>query len=355
MDTGIPSFARHTQRLRADVAGIATAAELLRAGRLVAFPTETVYGLGAHALDPAAVADVFVAKGRPAEDPLIVHISSMERLSLVARDVPIMATRLIDRFWPGPLTLVLHKMSAVPNSVTAGRPTVAVRVPAHPLALALLEAADQPIAAPSANSFSRPSPTRAEHVLEDLDGRIDAILDGGPTRLGLESTIVDMTGPRPRLLRPGGIPREEVEATLGEALVYEEYMEVTSTRLPEPMMAPGMLAKHYSPRTPLIMIAGVNARERLRGAVGEAVAAGKRVGVLALREDRGQFPVGATVREVGTWNEAEAIARRLFDELRHLDRLNMDVLFVRELTDPRSGLGWAVADRLKRAASETRS
>src|SRR5215207_10008105 len=185
--------------LRDDASGVGRAAEILRGGGLVAFPTETVYGLGAHALDASAVRGIFAAKGRPADDPLIVHVASAADVSRVA-DLTPDAERLAQRFWPGPLTLVLPKRPVVPAEVTAGLTTVAVRVPAHATARALLDAARLPIAAPSANLFSRPSPTRVEHVLEDLDGRIDAVLDGGPTPLGLESTILDLTASPPRLL-----------------------------------------------------------------------------------------------------------------------------------------------------------
>src|SRR5919199_3114015 len=208
---------RHTRVLAADAAGMAMAAAIVRSGGLVAFPTETVYGLGANGLGTAVVRGIFEAKGRPADDPLIVHLGTAAELGRVA--VPNEASALLGaRFWPGPLTLVLRKQPSVPLDVTAGLDTVAVRVPSHPVARALLDATRLPLAAPSANLFGRPSPTRAEHVLADLDGRIDAVLDGGPTEVGVESTIVDVSSTPPRLLRPGGLAAETIERVLGVAL-----------------------------------------------------------------------------------------------------------------------------------------
>jgi L-threonylcarbamoyladenylate synthase len=210
---GVVTPVRPTLTLPVDEAGISEAAAILRRGGLVAFPTETVYGLGAHALDPVAVAGIFIAKGRPTDDPLIVHMLAVEQLEAIAQPSEL-AMRLAARFWPGPLTLVVPKLPHVPPEVTAGLETVAVRVPAHPIARALLETCELPLAAPSANLFGRPSPTRAQHVLDDLSGRIDAVLDGGQTDVGVESTIVDLSGTEPRLLRPGGLPVEDIEAAL---------------------------------------------------------------------------------------------------------------------------------------------
>jgi len=351
---------RQTRRLAADDAGVAEAAALLRAGGLVAFPTETVYGLGAHALDPRAVRGIFEAKRRPADDPLIVHLARTDQLEQVAVGNAV-AARLARRFWPGPLTLVLAKQPGVPPEVTAGLHTVAVRVPAHPVAQALLLAAGMPLAAPSANLFGRPSPTRARHVLEDLDGRIDAVLDGGPTTLGVESTIVDVSSLPPRLLRPGGLTAEEIEAVL--ALLGERLLVGPTSPSRGPQSAPGQLPVHYSPRTPLTLITGppAAAQARLRSEVAAAAAAGKRVGVLALEDDivSGQWSVvsgqevgGVPVRVeiVGTWSEPAVSAARLFDALRALDAANLEVLFARQLADPAVGLGQTLADRLRRAA-----
>jgi L-threonylcarbamoyladenylate synthase len=352
---------RRTRMLAADAAGIAEAAAILRAGGLVAFPTETVYGLGADALDARAVRGIFEAKGRPADDPLIVHLGAPDHLERVALGNDVSA-RLGQRFWPGPLTLVLPKRPSVPPEVTAGLQTVAVRVPAHVVAHALLLAAGMPLAAPSANLFGRPSPTRAAHVLEDLDGRIDAVLDGGQTTVGIESTIVDVSCAPPRLLRPGGLAAEEIEAVLGERLAR---LSPATSRL-GPQSAPGLMSVHYSPRTPLTLIVGSTtaARARLRAEVEAAVAAGKRVGVVALAEDvaRGQRPETGgdssvaggqsvvRVEVVGAWSDPTASAARLFEAIRALDAANLDVLFARELADPSVGLGQALIDRLRRAA-----
>jgi L-threonylcarbamoyladenylate synthase len=335
---------RQTRVLTADAPGVAAAAAILRAGGLVAFPTETVYGLGAHALDADAVRGIFQAKARPADDPLIVHLASGGALDTVAEPTP-EAWRLAERFWPGPLTLVLPKRVEVPLEVTAGLPTVGVRVPAHPLAQQLIRATNLPVAAPSANLFGRPSPTRAAHVLEDLDGRIDAVLDGGPTQVGLESTIVDLSTVPPRLLRPGGIAAEDVEALLGLPLSTP-----ATTSGPQP--APGLLAIHYAPRTPLTLIRGDGsaARDRLIEEVAMALAKGLRVGVLTLAEDVASIPHGAHVEVTGEWDNPARSAARLFEAIRSLDSDGLDVLFARELANPNEGLGRALADRLCRAS-----
>jgi L-threonylcarbamoyladenylate synthase len=328
--------------LAADAAGIERAAELLRAGGLVAFPTETVYGLGADALDPRAVDGIFEAKGRPSDDPLIVHVLDVERFESIC--VPNDWARVLAAaFLPGPLTLVLPRLAAVPDVVTSGLDTVAVRVPAHPVARALLQAAGVPIAAPSANLFGRPSATRAEHVLDDLGGRIDAVLDGGASPVGVESTIVDLSDAAPRLLRPGGLPAEAIEAALGLPLV-----PVVASERPR---APGMLPSHYAPRTPLVLVSGppASARPRLVAELRGAVAIGKRVGALVLDDDVALLPPGVTFEPVGS--PPESIAARLYDALRTLDRRGLDVLYARDLADPGSGLGRALADRLRRAAS----
>jgi L-threonylcarbamoyladenylate synthase len=341
---------RTTQRLGADAAAIAQAAAILRRGGLVAFPTETVYGLGANALDAAAVRGIFTAKGRPADDPVIVHLGQPDWLERVA--VPTAtASILAERFWPGPLTLVLRRQPAVPDEVTAGLETVAVRVPSHPLAHALLEATGLPLGAPSANLFGRPSPTRAQHVLDDLDGRIDAVVDGGPATLGVESTIVDLASARPRLLRPGGVPAEAIEALLGTRL---DGPPAPAQSTPGPQRAPGLLPVHYAPRTPLVLITGppAAARLRLRAELEQARALGQRPGVLLLDDDAdllAERPETAVAR-VGRWSEPATSASMLFEALRALDRAGLDVLLSRDLADPQVGLGRALADRLRRAA-----
>jgi L-threonylcarbamoyladenylate synthase len=336
-----------TRVLLADNKAIAEAARLVRAGRLVAFPTETVYGLGANALDAAAVQGIFEAKRRPADDPLIVHVTDARALERVARPNEA-ARRLAERFWPGALTLVLPRQPIVPPAVTAGLETVGVRVPSHPVALDLLRAADLPIAAPSANLFGRPSPTRAEHVLEDLGGRVDLVLDGGTTMVGVESTIVDLASGAPRLLRPGGVPAEAIEAALGVAL------QSPPARATGPQVSPGLLNTHYAPRTPLVLVLGEpeRARQRLRQELEHAAQAGLRVGVLLLAEDQDLVPASVSRELLGSSERPESLASRLFDALRALDRSGLERIYARTLADPSTGLGRALADRLRRAAAQ---
>jgi L-threonylcarbamoyladenylate synthase len=316
-----------------DAAAIARAAACLRAGGLVAFPTETVYGLGAHALNAAAVARIFEAKGRPAYDPLIVHVAHFAQVASLVSRVPANAEALAARFWPGPLTLVMPRSDAVPRPVTAGLSSVAVRVPSHPVARALLAAADVPIAAPSANLFSRPSPTRATHVRDDLDGRIDMIVDAGPTLVGVESTVLDLCSDVPTVLRPGAVALEELRAMLGrvDLLVRAQPSEDAAA-----MPSPGLLSKHYSPRAPLTLYEGhpdaVTAR--IRADERAATAAGHRVGVLDFSSN----------------GDLSAVAARLFDSLRELDAAGVDLILASGVgaTD---GLGLAIQDRLRRAAA----
>ncbi len=323
---------------------IAEAAAVIRAGGLVAFPTETVYGLGADGLNPAAVARIFEAKERPPTDPLILHIADPEAFSRLVLEVPPAAMELARRFWPGPLTLVLPKHPVVPDIVTAGLPTVAVRMPAHSVALALIHAAATPIAAPSANRFARTSPTTARHVQDDLGDRIDLILDAGPTPIGVESTVLDLTRPVPTILRPGGLPREALEAVLGPVAIQ--------TRMDEgPQPSPGLLPKHYAPRTPMILLLGPppQMRAALRELVTRYTAQGHRIGLLIAEEDRADtadLPVEIAV--LGPEGDPEAIARRLYEGLRELDARGLSLIIARDFGT--QGLGLAIRDRLTRAA-----
>ena len=338
-----------TQILRVDPQNpepeaIAQAAELVRRGGLVAFPTETVYGLGANALDEKAVAGIFAAKRRPADDPIIVHLASAEELNRVVASVPPAAKELARRFWPGPLTLVLPKKPVVPDLVTAGLPTVAARVPDHPVALALIREAGVPIAAPSANLFGRPSPTTAEHVLEDLAGRVEIILDAGPTPIGVESTVLDLTRPVPTILRPGGLPREALEEALGEVRVEDK-----PVRGPAP--SPGMLDRHYAPRAPLTLVMGDD--HALRGFLArvarEAAAQGRRVGLIVAEEDIPALKdAPAVLQALGSLEDPAGVARRLFSALRVLDALGVQEIYARDFGE--SGLALAVRNRLMRAA-----
>ncbi len=329
-----------------DRQAIERAAAVIRRGGLVAFPTETVYGLGADALNPEAVARIFEAKGRPAHDPIIVHVADADGLAGVAREVPAVAGRLAEMFWPGPLTLVVPKAQAVPAVVTAGGETVAVRCPAHNVALALIRAAGTPIAAPSANRFGHTSPTAAQHVLEDLDGRFELLLDGGPTPVGVESTVLDLTGRVPTILRPGGVTREALEAVLGRVAVLERLPEgETSPR------SPGLLDRHYAPRATLWLFTGP--RERVVAAIRRearrARGGGRRVAALVADEDVEEVAgEGILVSSVGPGHDVAGVARRLFAVLRSLDAQHPDLILARDF--PREGLGLAVHDRLVRAA-----
>lgn len=326
-------------------AGVAAAAALLRAGRLVAFPTETVYGLGGDALNSAAVAAIFAAKGRPAADPLIVHLAATNDVALVAADFPQAAAVLADTFWPGPLTLILPRAARVPLAVTAGGETVAVRVPAHPVARALLVAAGTPIAAPSANRFGHTSPTTAAHVLADLDGRIDAVVDGGPTAIGVESTVLDLSTPVPTLLRPGGVGLEALRAVLGAVVVH-------GAAVGDVMRSPGLLDRHYAPDSVLWLVVGPAAAARvwLRERAAAEIASGRRVGLLVPDEDAALLrDLDADVEALGPAADAAEVARQLYAALRALDARGPDLILARDLGEV--GIARAIGDRLRRAAS----
>lgn len=339
---------------RPDPAVIAEAARLLRAGRLVAFPTETVYGLGAHALDADAVGRIFAAKQRPHTDPLIVHLASAADLRRVAAMIPADAARLAEAFWPGPLTIIVPKHRDVPDVVTATLPSVAVRVPSHPVAQALLAAVRVPVAAPSANRFSRPSPTSAAHVLTDLDGRIDAVLDGGATEIGVESTIVDCTVSPAVVRRAGGVPVESLLRVVADIAVADQVADVAA-----PQLAPGQLLRHYAPAARLTVYDGPFAATvaRLAREARQQAAGGARVGVLAPEEAltalAPELAASASagrvvVASLGPRDDGAAAARALFASLRDLDAAGVDVILA--LGPTRAGLGTAVWDRLRRAA-----
>jgi L-threonylcarbamoyladenylate synthase len=325
---------RRTERLAADPAGIARAAEILRRGGLVSFPTETVYGLGGDATNPQAVAGIYAAKERPSFNPLIAHVSSLDaaRIQGLFDET---ARRLAEAFWPGPLTLVVPTAPSctVSDLARAGLDSVALRVPAHPLAHALLEQAGRPIAAPSANRSGRVSPTDADHVLGDLDGRIDAVLDGGPAEVGVESTIVACLGGAPRLLRPGGVAREAIEALIGQRL--ETGIEDGSNAASGPV-APGMLASHYAPR----------ARVRLNAA---SVAPGEAALLFGSGAPSNIEAAQASLNLSDTGSLQEAAAH-LFSYLRRLDASGAATIAVGPI--PETGLGEAINDRLRRAAAE---
>ncbi|MGE5594943.1 MAG: L-threonylcarbamoyladenylate synthase [Hyphomicrobiales bacterium] len=337
-------------RAQPDAGVIARAAEVLRGGGLVAFPTETVYGLGANAFNDAAVRRIFAAKERAANDPLIVHLATGGDLGRVARHVPPIAATLAARFWPGGLTLVLPKQPTVPGSATAGLDTVAVRVPAHPVAHALIAAAGVPVAAPSANRFTRTSATTAAHVLADLGGRIELVLDGGPADVGLESTVVAVREDGLTVLRPGAVPVEALEAALRE---QHPGAAVQLARRGDPVVAPGMLDKHYAPRARLVYVRGPReAAVALLAARLRQAADGGRVGVLLFDADRPALDIPAEAVTFALGDEAalDEVAHRLSAGLRALDEAGAEVIFARQPAG--GGLAAAIDDRLRRAATE---
>ncbi len=326
----------HTELCQADDASIRRAAALLRAGELVAFPTETVYGLGADALNAEASARIFAAKGRPADNPLIAHIAGESGLAgLIAGEPCACARALMRAFWPGPMTLIFPKSPRVPREVTAGLDTVAVRMPSHPVARALISAAQTPIAAPSANRSGRPSPTTAAHVLEDMEGRIPLILDGGPCEVGLESTVVDVTGARPRILRPGGVTLEMLEGVVGDVDVDEGVLH--QLQAGSQARSPGMKYKHYAPKGEVTIVTGPRAAQEIARLYD---AADGRAAILAFS----QADYGA--RRVYRLKNAPG---ELFAALRQLDEDGMETIYAEDV--PTTGVGLAVMNRLMRAAA----
>ncbi|GEB31295.1 MULTISPECIES: L-threonylcarbamoyladenylate synthase [Brevibacillus] len=328
---------------------IVDAARLLHAGEAVAFPTETVYGLGANALSNEAVEKIFAAKGRPSDNPLIVHIGERQQLSTVAGEVPEKGQKLMDAFWPGPLTVIVPKNDRVASLVTAGLDSVGVRMPAHPVALALIKQAGVPIAAPSANRSGRPSPTTAAHVLADLDGRVAGIVDGGATGVGVESTVIDVTVEPPVILRPGGITREQLESVIGPVELDPSF-EVGAVETPR---APGMKYTHYAPEGELWLVAGSEEQARIKMAelLSQAKIDGQKTGVLATEESAGYWrdhEAADVVLTVGAQADLEQVAQQLYAVLREFD--NQQVQFIVGETFSREGLGMAVMNRLEKAA-----
>jgi L-threonylcarbamoyladenylate synthase len=330
-----------------DAKVISFAAELIKTGGIVAFPTETVYGLGAHAQNEAAIVRIFEAKGRPKSDPIIVHISYFEQLFDVVANVPLVAGVLAKKFWPGPLTMIMKRSEKIPAIVSAGLDTVAVRMPNHPVALALLKATDAPIAAPSANLFTRPSPTTGEHVLEDLGDRVDLILDVGPTQFGIESTVINLMHDPPLILRPGAI---EFEALSGHIPNVKTHVVLSSSDLPQ--VSPGTQLKHYSPRAKLYVVNGgsVEAIFVIGIIANQMLQKGKNVGLLLADEDLSyfQFNKNFSIASLGSSSNIQHIAKNLFAKIRDLDRSGVDVILTRDFGT--RGLALAIQDRLVRAA-----
>lgn len=323
------------------------AGELIRDGGLVAFPTETVYGLGANGLDAQAVGRIFKAKGRPADNPLILHISRVRELDRLVACVPHTARRLIDRFWPGPLTLIFKKSPLVPDVVTAGLDTVAVRMPSHPVAKGMIYYAGVPVAAPSANISGRPSPTRISHVLDDLMGRVDMIIDGGDVTVGLESTVAQVTGDGVFVLRPGGITLEKLKEAVGQDVFLDPALESGSGN--DTPVSPGMKYTHYSPEAEVVIIDGLieNVADRIMQMAEDLKARGKKVGILATEQTRAFYGTGFVI-SAGDRDRPSSIAAGLFAALREFDRIGVDIILAEGVG--RNDMGLAVMNRLLKAA-----
>ncbi|WP_418751863.1 L-threonylcarbamoyladenylate synthase [Frisingicoccus sp.] len=331
------------------------AGDVLAAGGLVGIPTETVYGLAANALDAEAAAKIYAAKGRPSDNPLIVHISDIAMLDGLVTEIPDTARKLAERFWPGPLTMIFPKRDAVPYGTTGGLDTVAVRMPSHPVARKLIGTTGIVLAAPSANTSGRPSPTRAEHVYEDLNGKIDMILDDGPVGIGIESTVVDMTGSVPMILRPGYITREMMEAVVGEVRVDPAILGENKDKNFQPK-APGMKYKHYAPKGDLTLVSGLDEKvvEKIRELASEKLAAGFRVGIIATEETKDLYKMMVQrnsrliVMSIGTRKDEDTIIHNLFDVLRRMDGEKVSYIYSESFEE--GSRGKAIMNRMLKAA-----
>lgn len=324
------------------------AAELLAGKGLVAFPTETVYGLGANALDEEAAKKIYAAKGRPSDNPLIAHVARIEDVDILVKEIPQAGRKLMEAFWPGPLTLIFPKSEHVPYGTTGGLDTVAVRMPSHPVAKRLIELAGVPVAAPSANLSGRPSPTTADHVMQDMNGRIDMIVDGGAVNIGVESTIVDVSGEVPMLLRPGAVTMEMLQEVLGQVEIDPAILgPIQDGRKPK---APGMKYRHYAPKAQMTLVEGADLEEmteKLRVLAAEKIQQGYQVGIICTEETRKQYPEGI-VRSIGTRGEEGTIAHNLFAVLREFDDCGVTYIFSE--TFSKDHLGQAIMNRLCKAA-----
>ena len=326
---------------------IKEAADLLIKGGTVAFPTETVYGLGANALDKEAVAKIFKAKGRPSDNPLIVHISKIEQIYELVESVPPIAEKLIENFWPGPITLIMKKSKKVPDIITAGLDTVAIRMPSHPIAKEIIDKAKLPIAAPSANLSGKPSPTKASHVIKDLNGKVDGIVSGGSSQVGLESTVLDVTTEIPMILRPGGITKEDLEKVLEEVEVDPGIEGRTSSDATP--RSPGMKYTHYSPQADVIIVSGKVEEiiPKIIELTREKQKQGKKVGIMCTDETKDNYMDGV-IYSMGSRENMKTIAAKLFDTLRQFDEEDVDLIFA-EGIDQKS-VGHAVMNRMIKAA-----
>lgn len=332
------------QNIEADV--VKLAGDIIKNGGLVAFPTETVYGLGGDALNPESSRKIYAAKGRPSDNPLIVHISRIEDLSKIVKTIPASASKLAQAFWPGPLTMIFNKSDIVPYETTGGLDTVAVRMPSHPVAKAFIEAAGGYVAAPSANRSGRPSPTSAKYVIEDMDGRIEMILDGGDVEIGLESTIVDMTVEEPMILRPGYITKEMLEEVLQSVSEDKTMMSAESGQAPK---APGMKYRHYAPKGDLTIIEGEEERvvEYINEQVCRLRKEGHKTGVIGTDATISRY-LGDVCKSAGDRDDERTVARRLYRILREFDDEEVSVIFSESFDA--AGIGQAVMNRLLKAA-----
>lgn len=326
---------------------LAEAAEIIKNGGLVAFPTETVYGLGANALDETASAKIYAAKGRPSDNPLIAHISSIDELPMIVKEIPEAGRKLAEKYWPGPLTLIFPKKDVVPYGTTGGLDTVAVRMPSDSAANCLIRLAGVPVAAPSANTSGRPSPTKAEHVIEDMNGKIEMIIDGGEVGIGVESTIVDVSGTIPTLLRPGAITMEMLRETLGEVEIDPAILKPMEAGVRP--KAPGMKYRHYAPAAEMTLVEGEieNVVNYINAQVRAAREAGKRAGIICTEESLGLYPEGI-IEVIGSRQNEESVAHNLFAVLREFDEKHVDCIFSESFSKDR--LGQAIMNRLCKAA-----
>ncbi len=329
-----------------DYKAIQEAGVILKQGGLVAFPTETVYGLGGDALNESSSAKIYAAKGRPSDNPLIVHISHLEALDKIVSKVPREAYLLAEKFWPGPLTMIFQKSEAVPLATTGGLNTVAVRMPSHKTARALIEAAGGYVAAPSANRSGRPSPTVARYVIEDLDGKVDMIIDGGEVNIGLESTIIDLTDEKPMILRPGYITKEMLQEALGQVEMDKALLEGHSKQAPK---APGMKYRHYAPKGSLTVVEGSSRKviEYINAQIETLQNEGKKTGVIAT-DETAAFYLGDSVKSAGSREDEEAVAKHLFRILREFDEEEVQIMFAESFSE--EGVGQAIMNRLLKAA-----
>lgn len=333
-----------------DMSALEKAGAILQGGGLVAFPTETVYGLGGNALDPKASEKIYAAKGRPSDNPLIIHIADMDHLTAIVNEIPPAAQLLAGKFWPGPLTMIFKKSDIVPTETTGGLDSVAVRMPSNKIALELIRQAGGYVAAPSANTSGRPSPTLAKHVIDDLSDKIDMIIDGGMTDIGLESTIVDFTEEIPMILRPGYLNEEMIAQVIGEVRMDPGVLAADSKTRPK---APGMRYKHYAPKADLVIVEGdsENVIKKINALTEERIAGGSHVGIICTEETRNRYPKGI-IKSIGSRASEESIAAHLYQVLRDFDQEEVEYIYSESFQTPR--MGQAIMNRLLKAAGHER-